>query len=120
MMHAMPWYAKIYNFLVASTYPQRAFKAYKDKLGSEAKLYIWDDPYLWRICSDQVYSRVQDQVGPPLLSYDSRSRPLRINEDSLKGPRLWAILAHHILTRTHLCLDLRSVQESQDGHKPMK
>ncbi|RDX85037.1 hypothetical protein CR513_33817, partial [Mucuna pruriens] len=33
----MPWYADIYNFLMASMYPQRASKAYKNKLGSEAK-----------------------------------------------------------------------------------
>ncbi|RDX77864.1 Retrovirus-related Pol polyprotein from transposon 17.6, partial [Mucuna pruriens] len=46
MTHGMPWYVDIYNFLIASTYPQGASKAYKDKLGSEAKYYICDD--LWR------------------------------------------------------------------------
>ncbi|RDX99933.1 hypothetical protein CR513_16947, partial [Mucuna pruriens] len=57
MMHATPWYANICNFLVASTWPQGASKAYKDKLGSEAKFYIWDDPYLWRMCNDQFIRR---------------------------------------------------------------
>ncbi|RDY03206.1 hypothetical protein CR513_13230, partial [Mucuna pruriens] len=47
MTHAMPWYANICNLLMESMYPQGAFKADKDKLGSEAKYYIWDDPYLW-------------------------------------------------------------------------
>ena len=27
------------------------------KLKSEAKYYFWDDPYLWRMCSDQVIRR---------------------------------------------------------------
>ncbi|RDX82904.1 hypothetical protein CR513_36248, partial [Mucuna pruriens] len=55
MTHAMPWYADIYNFLVASTYHLGASKTYQDKLGSKAKHYMWDDPYLWRICNDQVW-----------------------------------------------------------------
>ncbi|RDX91101.1 hypothetical protein CR513_26959, partial [Mucuna pruriens] len=50
MTHAMPWYVDICDFLVASVYPQGASKVYKDKLGSEAKYYVWDDPYLWRMC----------------------------------------------------------------------
>ncbi|RDX85210.1 hypothetical protein CR513_33647, partial [Mucuna pruriens] len=53
-MHVMPWYADICNFLMASIYPQGASKAYEDKLGSKAKYCIWDDPYLWRICNDQI------------------------------------------------------------------
>ncbi|RDY01482.1 Retrovirus-related Pol polyprotein from transposon 17.6, partial [Mucuna pruriens] len=31
-----------------------ASRAYKQKLESDAKYYIWDDPYLWRLCNDQV------------------------------------------------------------------
>ncbi|RDX98847.1 hypothetical protein CR513_18180, partial [Mucuna pruriens] len=54
MTHATPWYTDICNILVASTYPHGASKAYKDKLGSKAKYYIWDDLYLWRMCNDQV------------------------------------------------------------------
>ncbi|RDX93220.1 hypothetical protein CR513_24558, partial [Mucuna pruriens] len=40
-----PWYADICNFLVVSTYPQGASRAYKARLESDAKYYIWDDPY---------------------------------------------------------------------------
>ncbi|RDY05462.1 Retrovirus-related Pol polyprotein, partial [Mucuna pruriens] len=38
-----PWFADICNFVAASQ--------------SDAKYYIWDDPYLWRICNDQVIRR---------------------------------------------------------------
>ncbi|RDX82890.1 Retrovirus-related Pol polyprotein from transposon 17.6, partial [Mucuna pruriens] len=44
MMHAIPWYADICNFLVSSMYPQGASRADKEKLESDAKYYIWDDP----------------------------------------------------------------------------
>ncbi|RDY08436.1 hypothetical protein CR513_07334, partial [Mucuna pruriens] len=52
-----PWFANICNFLVASTFPPRAFGAYKEKIESNAKYYIWDDSYLWRLCSDQIIRR---------------------------------------------------------------
>ncbi|RDY00100.1 Retrovirus-related Pol polyprotein from transposon 17.6, partial [Mucuna pruriens] len=52
-----PWFADICNFVAASRFPPEASRAYKDKLRSDAKYYIWDDPYLWRLCSDQVIRR---------------------------------------------------------------
>ncbi|RDY07674.1 Retrovirus-related Pol polyprotein from transposon opus, partial [Mucuna pruriens] len=57
MTHASPWYANICNYLVASTYPIGASKAVKERLESDAKYYIWDDLYLWRLCNDQVTRR---------------------------------------------------------------
>ncbi|RDX65592.1 Pro-Pol polyprotein, partial [Mucuna pruriens] len=35
----------------------RGIWVYKEKLQSDAKYYIWDDPYLWRLCSDKVIRR---------------------------------------------------------------
>ncbi|RDY10122.1 putative mitochondrial protein, partial [Mucuna pruriens] len=42
------------NYIVASKFPPEASRLYKEKLESSAKYYIWDDPYLWRLYSDQV------------------------------------------------------------------
>ncbi|RDX85598.1 hypothetical protein CR513_33190, partial [Mucuna pruriens] len=94
------------HFLVASTYPQGSSRADKEILESDEKYCIWDDPYLWRLCNDQVYSRVRDLISPLFLSFYIRRRPLRIELDSLEGLRLWAILAHHFPRRTCICLDL--------------
>ncbi|RDX89350.1 Retrovirus-related Pol polyprotein, partial [Mucuna pruriens] len=47
-----PWFAYIYNF-----FPPEASRLYKERLRSDVKYYIWDDPYLWRLCSDQVIRR---------------------------------------------------------------
>ncbi|RDY07553.1 Retrovirus-related Pol polyprotein, partial [Mucuna pruriens] len=49
-----PWFGDICNFVAASQFQLEASRLYKEKLQSDAKYYIWDDPYLWRLCSDQV------------------------------------------------------------------
>ncbi|XP_071909585.1 uncharacterized protein [Coffea arabica] len=54
---SIPWYADIVNFLVTNQLPAGWSKAKRDKLKSDAKHYLWDDPYLWRQCSDQVIRR---------------------------------------------------------------
>jgi len=52
-----PWFGNIVNYLTASLFPPLASKAQCDKLKSDARYYIWDDPYLWKMCSDQVTRR---------------------------------------------------------------
>jgi len=52
-----PWFANIVNYLVASILPSLVSKAQNDKIKSDAKHYNWDDPYLWKLCSDQVIRR---------------------------------------------------------------
>ncbi|RDY07875.1 Retrovirus-related Pol polyprotein, partial [Mucuna pruriens] len=49
-----PWFADICNFVVATQFSPEASQLYKERLQSDAKYYIWDDPYLWRLCNDQV------------------------------------------------------------------
>ncbi|RDX99831.1 Retrovirus-related Pol polyprotein from transposon 17.6, partial [Mucuna pruriens] len=50
-----PWYADICNFLIASIFPPGASRTDREKLKSEAKYYVRDDPYLY---NSQVYSLV--------------------------------------------------------------
>ena len=50
----VPWYAPIANYLVSHTFPPNFTKHQRDKLKSESKYYIWDDPYLWKYGADQV------------------------------------------------------------------
>ncbi|RDX63257.1 Retrovirus-related Pol polyprotein from transposon 17.6, partial [Mucuna pruriens] len=57
-----PWFADICNFVAASQFPPYASQLYKEKLQSDAKYYVWDDPYLWRLCSDQVIRRCIPEV----------------------------------------------------------
>ncbi|XP_043809786.1 uncharacterized protein LOC122723094 [Manihot esculenta] len=48
-----PWYADIVNFLAIGDLP----KHIRDKIKKEARYYVWDEPYLWKHCADQVIGR---------------------------------------------------------------
>ncbi|XP_071924674.1 uncharacterized protein [Coffea arabica] len=62
-----PWYADIVNFLVTNQLLTDWPKTKRDKLKSDVKYYIWDDPYLWR----QYY--VSKWVeAKPICTNDSR------------------------------------------------
>ncbi|RDY02042.1 Retrovirus-related Pol polyprotein, partial [Mucuna pruriens] len=54
---ATSWFADICNFMATSQYPLEASRPYKEKIRSDAKYYVWDDPYLWRFCSDKIIHR---------------------------------------------------------------
>ena len=47
-----PWYADIVNYLVRKEIPANLSRTDKDKLKKNAKYYVWDEPYLWKFCSD--------------------------------------------------------------------
>nr|XP_027118748.1 uncharacterized protein LOC113735992 [Coffea arabica] len=53
----LPWYADLVNYLVTGNFPAGWPKSKRDKLKSDAKYFIWDDPYLWKRCADQVMRR---------------------------------------------------------------
>ena len=53
----LPWYANIVNYLVTNMLPPSLSKTQRDKIKSDAKYFVWDDPYLWKHCVDQVIRR---------------------------------------------------------------
>lgn len=54
---SLPWYANIVNHLVINMLPIILSKAWSDKIKGDAKYYVWDDPYLWKHCANQVIRR---------------------------------------------------------------
>ncbi|KAM1602333.1 hypothetical protein ACFX1Z_029062 [Malus domestica] len=52
-----PWYADLVNYLVSKQVPNTLTKHQCDKLRKDARFYVWDDPYLWKYCSDQILRR---------------------------------------------------------------
>ncbi|CAN6566448.1 unnamed protein product [Malus baccata var. baccata] len=63
-----PWYADIINYKVIKKIPDDFTRAQKDKLVKTAKYYEWDDPYLWKYCTDQLIRRkynVTHKVSTP-------------------------------------------------------
>ncbi|KAJ8770395.1 hypothetical protein K2173_015009 [Erythroxylum novogranatense] len=57
-----PWYADIVNYLVAGTLPENLTRGEIEKIKRDAKYYVWDDPYLWKFCSDQIIRRCVMEV----------------------------------------------------------
>ncbi|XP_057760467.1 uncharacterized protein LOC130980842 [Arachis stenosperma] len=54
---SFPWFAPMANYLVAKIYPPNFLKRQRDKLRSDSKYYIWDDPHLWKRGVNQVICR---------------------------------------------------------------
>ncbi|KAM1152014.1 hypothetical protein EV1_034327 [Malus domestica] len=48
-----PWYAD----LVTKQVPSTLDKYKHDKIINDARFYVWDDPYLWKYCPDQIIRR---------------------------------------------------------------
>ncbi|KAM1083435.1 hypothetical protein ACFX19_022242 [Malus domestica] len=65
-----PWYADLVNYLVSKHVPSELLKHQGDKLKKEARFYVWDDPYLWKYCPDQVIHRcVHDSEFNAILTF---------------------------------------------------
>ncbi|KAM2580915.1 hypothetical protein TB1_003244 [Malus domestica] len=52
-----PWYADLVNYFVTKQVPSTLDKYKRDKLRNDAQFYVWDDPYLWKYCPDQIVRR---------------------------------------------------------------
>jgi len=71
-----PWFANIVNYLATSVFPPLPSRAQCDKLKSDARYYIWDNPYLWKMCSDQVTRRcILDHEIDSILKFCHSSAP---------------------------------------------
>nr|GEW11430.1 reverse transcriptase domain-containing protein [Tanacetum cinerariifolium] len=52
-----PWFADIENFHAGNFIKKRLTSQQKKKFFKDVKHYFWDDPYLFRICADQIIRR---------------------------------------------------------------
>ncbi|XP_070677011.1 uncharacterized protein [Malus domestica] len=67
---SMPWYADLVNYLASKVIPSEFNKNQRDKLKYDARNYVWDDPYLWKYCSDQIIRRcVHDSEIQSILHF---------------------------------------------------
>ncbi|GJZ77761.1 reverse transcriptase domain-containing protein [Tanacetum coccineum] len=58
-----PWFVDIANYHAGNFHFQGMSKLTKRKLFKDVKHYFWDDPYLFRICADQIIRRVMSKYG---------------------------------------------------------
>ncbi|GJR81957.1 reverse transcriptase domain-containing protein [Tanacetum coccineum] len=52
-----PWFADFANYHVGNFVVKRMSSQQKNKFFKDVKHYFWDDPYLFKICADQVIRR---------------------------------------------------------------
>ncbi|XP_062075677.1 uncharacterized protein LOC133779780 [Humulus lupulus] len=57
MQEVIPWYASIVNYLASKELPSDLTQAQRNKIKHDARHYIWDEPYLWKHCTDQIIRR---------------------------------------------------------------
>ncbi|GKB61145.1 hypothetical protein Tco_0917331, partial [Tanacetum coccineum] len=55
-----PWFVDIANYLVGNVLIKGLSSQQKMKFFKDVKNYFWDDPYLFRICVDQIIRRCVD------------------------------------------------------------
>ncbi|CAM8990052.1 unnamed protein product [Rhodiola kirilowii] len=66
----MPWFAPLVNYLVGGKFPPSYSRAQCLKLKHDAKYYVWDDPYLWKIGVDQILRRcIPDDEIASVISF---------------------------------------------------
>ncbi|XP_071906833.1 uncharacterized protein [Coffea arabica] len=85
-----PWYTDIVIFLVTNQLPAGWPKAKRDKLKSDAKHYILDDPYLWRQCADQTNGQAEVSNREVKSILEKMVRPDRKDWSSKLEDALWA------------------------------
>lgn len=53
----VPWFADIANFLATHTMPPDLIHQQRKRFLAEVKHYFWDDPFVFRCCTDQIIRR---------------------------------------------------------------
>ena len=65
-----PWFADIANFLVTGQIPKHWNSQDKRKFLTEVKNFYWDDPYLFKYCSDQIFRKcVPDHEVSSIINF---------------------------------------------------
>nr|GEV98374.1 reverse transcriptase domain-containing protein [Tanacetum cinerariifolium] len=52
-----PWFADLANYLVGEIIPKRMTYQQKNKFFSDLKHYFWEEPFLFKVCSDGMIRR---------------------------------------------------------------
>jgi hypothetical protein len=97
VMDSNPWYVNIVNYMVAGYVPPGEDQR---KLQVESRRHLWDDPYLYRVCSDGLLRRcVPTAEGWQIIEKMSCGtiwRPLWSVPHTSQDLAVWILLAIHV------------------------
>lgn len=97
----LPWYADLVNYLACKVLPSNLSYHQKKKFLHDAKSYLWDDPILFKKCSDRVIRRcIPENKVPNILhhchssSYGGHFGATRTTAKILQLRFYWPTLFH--------------------------
>src|SRR3954467_7194539 len=64
-----PWFADKANYLADNVLPNDMNWQEKKRFFSRLKFYYWEDPYLYRICADQVIRCIMEHETEGILKH---------------------------------------------------
>ncbi|GKD09251.1 reverse transcriptase domain-containing protein [Tanacetum coccineum] len=62
-----PWFADFANYLVADIIPKGMTYQQKNKFFFDLKHYFWEEPYLFKVCSDRMIRRYSGFYWPTII-----------------------------------------------------
>ncbi|KAJ9536000.1 hypothetical protein OSB04_un000828 [Centaurea solstitialis] len=71
----VPWFADIVNYLACGIIPKELNKHARRKLIFDSKKYLWDDPFLFKICADQMIRRCVPKEETTQIIHHCHSGP---------------------------------------------
>ncbi|XP_060202611.1 uncharacterized protein LOC132631028 [Lycium barbarum] len=69
------WYADMVNFIVSEIYPPGANHEKKKRILHDSRYYVWDEPYLYRVGTDQLIRRCVPEEEVPAIFEKCHSSP---------------------------------------------
>ncbi|GJW25979.1 reverse transcriptase domain-containing protein [Tanacetum coccineum] len=108
-----PWFADFANYHAGNFMIKGMSSQQKNKFFKDVKHYFWDDPYLFKICDDQVIRRCvsgQEAVdiltachnGPTGGHYDANYTAKKVFDSGFYWPTIYRD-AHDLVTRCDAC-----------------
>ncbi|XP_070008315.1 uncharacterized protein [Nicotiana sylvestris] len=70
-----PWYVDIANYLASGIVPYDLSSVQKKKFFCDCRMYYWDEPYLFRICIDNMIRRCIPEIDQSSISQACHASP---------------------------------------------
>ncbi|KAL1224020.1 putative mitochondrial protein [Cardamine amara subsp. amara] len=64
---SFPWFGEIANFLAADKVPENLVGSKRKKFFRDVRRYFWDEPYLYKQCSNGLYRRCVSEAEIPWI-----------------------------------------------------